>query len=148
MKLLPLNLTWPVLPINKINCKQYTLPFITYILVLVSIRMCLTRSKYLTRISPSNLPPRHLLIKTLDPTWDKNDIHMIIEGVDKIPHMIKSVPQGLRFSHIEHQIRSKFLRSVSSNVVAYPEGVTLPHTWLIRIVKPRSPVATCYDSCH
>ena len=73
---------------------------------------------------------------------------MIIEGVDKIPHMIKSVPQGLRFSNIEHQIRSKFLKAVSSNEVAYPEGVTLPHTLLRRIVKPRSPVATRYDSCH
>ena len=56
---------------------------------------------------------------------------MIIEGLDQIPHPMKSVPPGWRLSHPEPQTRSNFIKAVDTHVVDQHEGVTLPHTWLI-----------------
>ena len=101
-----------------------------------------------TITSPLNGRQRHIIIKTLNPTRNKNDLRVIIEGLDQIPHLMKYVPPGWRLSHCEHQSRMNFIKEVASHVVAQPEGGTLQHTWLIRIAKTISPVETCDDSCH
>ena len=78
----------------------------------------------------------------------KDDIYMIIEGLDQICHLIKYVPPSWRFSHCGPHNRGNDIKVLSSNVVTQPEGGNLQHTWLRRIIKPIYPVATCYESCH
>ena len=71
---------------------------------------------------------------------------MIIEGLDKIIHLMKSVLPGWRFSHREPRSRSNLIKAVASHAVSQPGGGTLPYTWLRRITKPISPVATRDES--
>ena len=79
-------------------------------MVLIAIWVCLMSVKYLTRKCTSNVPWKYQLIKKLNTTRNINDLHMVIEGLDQITHLIQSVPPCWRFYHHEPQIRSNFLK--------------------------------------